>query len=145
MRMLVDGSNLLGALRLDREGDSPKRELLRLLAEYGRKKRRRILCFFDGPQPGAFGTQLGHVTARFSAPKSADDAIAEEVEKLGKEPFEVVTADRALAARCRRRNVTILDSASFARDLERTAEEGEGSPPSEEWETYFSDPKNRNI
>lgn len=145
MRMLVDGSNLLGALRLEREGDGSKRELLKLLAEYGRKKRRRILCFFDGPRPGAFATQLGHVTARFPAPKSADDAIVEEVEKLGKEPFEIVTSDRALAARCRRRTVAIVDSAAFARDLERTAEEGEGSPPAEEWESYFSDPKNRNI
>ncbi|MFN2442757.1 MAG: NYN domain-containing protein [Thermoanaerobaculia bacterium] len=143
--MLVDGSNLLGALRLDREGDGPKRELLKLLASYGRSRRRRILCFFDGPRPSAFAAQLGHVTARFSAPRSADDAIVEEVEKLGKEPFEVVTGDRALASRCRRRNVSILDSASFARDLERTAEEGEGSPPADEWEAYFSDPKNRNI
>jgi predicted RNA-binding protein with PIN domain len=143
--MLVDGSNLLGALRLDRQGDGPKRELLKLLAEYGRKRRRRILCFFDGPRPAAFATQLGHVTGRFTAPKSADDAIVEEVEKLGKEPFEVVTADRALAVRCRRRNVTILDSAAFARDLERIGDEGEGSAPSEEWESYFSDPKNRNI
>lgn len=143
MRVLVDGSNLLGALRLDRESTATKRQLLQLLAAWGRRRKRRILCFFDGPRPAAFATQLGHVSARFTAPRPADDVLVEEVEKLGKQPFEVVTGDLGLAARCRRRNVTIVDPRALVREME-AAGEGEGGME-EDWESYFSDPKNRNV
>src|SRR5688500_5146472 len=109
MRYLVDGSNLLGALRLDRESVEAKRALLRILATWARAKKGRVTCYFDGFLPASFATGLGGVTARFTHPRPADEAIVEEVERLGREPFRIVTSDRALAGRCRRRNVETND------------------------------------
>lgn len=145
MRYLVDGSNLLGALGLDRESDESKRALLRILASWARVKKARVVCYFDGFLPAAFATGLGGVTARFTHPRAADDAIVEEVERLGKESFRIVTSDRALAGRCRRRNVEIVDAAAFARELESAAGESGAEPGADDWEAWFSDPNNRNL
>jgi predicted RNA-binding protein with PIN domain len=144
MRVLVDGSNLLGAMRLDRESGEAKRELLRRLASWARRRKAKVVCFFDGYRPAAFAGTLGAVVARFSHPRAADDAIVEEVEKIARESFRIVTSDAALAARCRGRRVEIVDARSFARELEEPDGERD-DPPAEEWESYFSDPKNRNI
>lgn len=146
MRVLVDGSNLLGALRLDREGVESKRSLLRTLAAFARARKAKVVCFFDGSAPGSFATSLGSVSARFTHPRSADDAIVEEVERLGRDPFRVVTSDGGLAARVRRRNVEIVGAAAFARELEALGEGGgEGEGEGIDWAEYFSDPKNRNV
>ena len=144
MRVLVDGSNLLGAMRLDRESADATRELLRLLASWARRKKAKVTCFFDGYRPASFAATLGAVVARFSHPRAADDAIVEEVEKLARESFRLVTSDAALAGRCRGRRVEIVDARRFAEEL--VAGEGEpGEAPAADWENYFSDPKNRNI
>lgn len=144
MRVLVDGSNLLGAMRLDRESAESKRELLRLLASWARRKKAKVVCFFDGFRPPSFAATLGGVIARFTHPRTADDAIVEEVEKLARAPFRIVTSDAALAGRCRGRRVEIVDSRSFARELEDLETDAE-QPASADWDAYFSDPKNRNI
>jgi predicted RNA-binding protein with PIN domain len=144
MRVLVDGSNLLGVLRLDRESAVAKRELLRSLAVWARRRKAKVVCFFDGYRPAAFAGAHGAVTARFTHPRPADDAIVEEVEKLAKEAFTIVTSDAGLAARCRGRRVEILDARAFAQTLAQ-AEPGEDGAEGGDWEAYFSDPKNRNI
>ena len=144
MRVLVDGSNLLGAMRLDRESAEAKRVLLRLLASWARRKKAKVTCFFDGYRPASFGATLGGVVARFSHPRPADDAIVEEIEKLAREPFRLVTSDAGLAARARGRRVELVEARRFAEEL--TQEEGESEAgPAGDWESYFSDPKNRNI
>ena len=144
MRVLVDGSNLLGAMRLDRESAEAKRELLRLLASWARRRKARVTCFFDGYRPPSFAATLGAVVARFSHPRAADDSIVEEVEKLARESFRLVTSDAALATRCRGRRVEVIEARRFAEEL--VAGEGdEGEAPAADWENYFSDPKNRNI
>ncbi len=144
MRVLVDGSNLLGAMRLDRESADAKRALLRILASWARQRKAKVVCFFDGYRPDAFATAVGAVTARFSHPRAADDAIAEEIERLARDAFRLVTSDAALAARCRGRRVEIVEARAFARALEQ-AEPGGDEAPAGDWESYFSDPKNRNI
>jgi len=54
MPWLIDGSNVLGAMRVDRHADEPKRGLVRLLANFARAKRTRVTCIFDGPEPWSF-------------------------------------------------------------------------------------------
>lgn len=145
MRLLVDGSNLLGAMRLDRESAEAKRELLRLLASWARRRKAKVTCFFDGYRPASFAATLGAVVARFSHPRAADDAIVEEVEKLARESFHIVTSDAGLAARCRGRRVEIIDARRFAEELVEAQGESEERGGGSDWESYFSDPKNRNI
>ena len=139
MPWLVDGSNVLGAMRADRHSDEAKRGLMRLLAGFARAKKTRVTCIFDGPEPPSFGRSLGAATAVFSASRSADELIVERAAQ-GR-GWNVVTNDRGLAARVQRRQVSVVASTAFIRELEASAGGEEGS--GDDWATWFSDPKNR--
>lgn len=139
MPWLIDGSNLLGAMRIDRHGEEGKRALVRSLASFARARRTRVTCVFDGPEPPSFARSLGSVTVVFGAGRSADDIIAERA--AAGRGWSVVTNDGGLAARVRRRGVQVVAPAPFARQLEESATAGE--PGGEDWDAYFSDPKNR--
>ncbi len=139
MPYLIDGSNLLGAMRVDRQSEEPKRNLVRLLASFARARRTRVSCVFDGPEPSSFAKHLGSVTVAFSGPRQADDLIVERAAQ-GR-GWNVVTSDRGLASRVQRREVTIVSPAQFIREMESSA--SSDSEPSDDWSAYFSDPKNR--
>jgi predicted RNA-binding protein with PIN domain len=139
MPWLIDGSNVLGAMRVDRHSDQAKRGLLQLLAGFARAKKTRVTCVFDGPEPASFGRHLGGVTAVFSGARSADDVIVERA--ASGRGWSVVTSDRGLAARVERRQVDIVAPATFIKEMElaSTGEERGG----DDWSAWFSDPKNR--
>jgi len=139
MPFLVDGSNVLGAMRADRHSDDAKRGLMRLLAGFARAKRTKVTCIFDGPEPHSFARHLGAAVAVFSGARTADDLIIERAAQ-GR-GWSVVTSDRGLAAKVQRRQVDIVAPAAFIRELElaSTSEEAGG----DDWSSWFSDPKNR--
>jgi predicted RNA-binding protein with PIN domain len=139
MPFLIDGSNVLGAMRVDRHGEEGKRGLVRLLTGFARAKRTRVTCVFDGPEPPSFGRHLGAVTVVFSGGRSADDVIVERASN-GR-GWTVVTSDRGLAARVQRRHVEVVAPNDFVREMESSA--GGESDVAADWETYFSDEKNR--
>lgn len=139
MPWLIDGSNVLGAMRVDRHGDEGKRGLVRLLASFARAKRTRVTCIFDGPEPASFARNLGAVTVAFSGSRSADDLIVERAAQ-GR-GWSVVTNDRGLAARVQRRQVEVVAPATFIRDMESAASSDTES--GDDWDTYFSDETNR--
>lgn len=145
MRYVVDGSNLLGAIGLPRETDAGKRELVRRLASFARTSHSRVDCVFDGTRPESFATSLGGLSVRFSHPQSGDDLI-EQLVSAAAGPSTVVTNDRALAARVKSRKVGIQSCAEFRARLDSSqiADEGRTSDGTD-WESYFSDPKNRNV
>jgi uncharacterized protein YaiI (UPF0178 family) len=139
MPWLIDGSNVLGAMRVDRTSDDAKRQLLRLCAAFARAKRTKVTCIFDGPEPASFARGLGSATAVFSGGRSADELIAERAAQ-GR-GWSVVTSDRGLAARVQRRQVEVVQPSAFMREIElaSTTEESGG----EDWTAWFSDPKNK--
>jgi len=139
MPWLIDGSNVLGAMRVDRHSDDAKRGLMRLLAAFARAKRTRVTCIFDGPEPPSFARHLDSVTTIFSAPKSADELIVERA--ANGRGWNVVTSDRGLATRVERRQVRVVPPAVFIREMELAASGSESGE--EDWAAYFSDPKNR--
>ena len=138
MSWVVDGSNLLGTSRSD---PSEKRKLVQALAQFARAKRTKVVCTFDGVEPEHFGRHLGGVSVVFSGASPADDLIEKRV-AIGS-GWKVVTDDRALAGRVRRRAVEVVGTAAFLHELERVPS-SEGAQ-AEDWAAYFSDPKNRNI
>ncbi|HEX8154619.1 MAG TPA: NYN domain-containing protein [Thermoanaerobaculia bacterium] len=138
MPWLVDGRNLLGAMRVDRHADDAKRFLAGRLAAFARAKRTRVTLFFDGAEPPHFARHLGGCTVVFSAPRSADDLI---VERCGGRGVTVVTSDRSLANRVEGRHVKVVAAAKFAVELERAEADQQGSDG--DWEAWFADPKNR--
>lgn len=139
MPWLIDGSNVLGALRTDRHSDQAKRGLVRLLASFARAKRTRVTCVFDGAEPPSFARHLGSVTVVFSGPRTADDLIVERA--ASGRGWTVVTSDRGLAVRVERKQVTIVSPAALVREMEQSSTDEPSA--GEEWEAYFSDPKNR--
>src|SRR5438128_6000634 len=127
MHWLIDGSNVLGAMRVDRHGDETKRGLVRLLAGFARAKRTRVTCVFDGPEPASFARHLGAVSVVFSGHRSADELIVERA--ANGRGWSVVTSDRGLATRVQRRQVEVVAPATFIREMESAAastEEGSG-------------------
>jgi hypothetical protein len=144
MSWIIDAANLLGRMRLDREAPDNKRQLLREVARFARAKRTRAVCVFDGPAPASFAAHLGNVRAEFPHPKSADDRIAELVAAAAG-GCHVVTSDRALESRLRRRNVTVLTAEAFQKVLRELPRDDEGEKGGDDWESYFSDPQNRNV
>jgi predicted RNA-binding protein with PIN domain len=136
---LIDGSNVLGAMHVDRHGDETKRALVRLLASFARAKKTRVTCVFDGPEPASFAKSLGAVSVVFAAPKTGDEVIIERAAQ-GR-GWSVVTSDRELAARVQRRQVEIVSPALFIREMESLSA-GE-TEVSDDWDSYFSDDKNR--
>lgn len=139
MKYVVDGSNLLGRLRADREGDEEKRQLTQRLASFARARKASMILFFDGPRPGSFGTKLGAVDVRFSGHERADDLIARLVAATPGR-VHLVTSDRGLQARCARRELVTVEASEIANELSRSTQENQGDT---DWERYFSDPKNK--
>jgi predicted RNA-binding protein with PIN domain len=139
---LIDGHNLLGALRLDRESLSVQRDLARRLGALARARKTKVYCVFDGETPAQFGRTIGGVTVEFSGHRTADELI--ERRCATGTSWTVVTADQALASRVRRRSVEVMDPRRFAALLEELPQD-EDEGPTGEWASYFSDPKNRNV
>ena len=136
---VVDGSNLLGGARAD---VAAKRRLVQALAQFARARRTKVTCTFDGNEPEHFGTHLGSVKIVFSGASPADELIAKQV--ASGSGWKVVTSDRALAARVKRRTLQVVETSSFLRELE-SLPRSESTGSAEDWSAYFSDPKNRNI
>jgi predicted RNA-binding protein with PIN domain len=142
MSWVIDGNNLLGRAGASRDASDTKRQLVRTLANFARARRTKVACYFDGIEPENFGRHLGSVSVIFSGARSADDLIAKKV--ASGSGWKVVTADRALSSRIKRREVAIIDPGSFMNELE-SLPQGEERAPNEEWLAWFSDPKNRNV
>jgi predicted RNA-binding protein with PIN domain len=140
MAWLIDGSNVLGAMRADLHAVEAKRELARLVASFARAKRTKVTLFFDGPEPPSFARHLGNTTVVFTARRKADDVIIEQASAA--RDAHVVTSDRELASRVGGRRIDVVDSRQFVRDLESSASDP-GNNSDEDWISYFSDPKNR--
>lgn len=144
MSWIVDGSNVLGRAGADRESDESKRQLLRSAAHFAKRLHTRVVIVFDGQLPANFAPSSGSARAEFSFPRPADDRIAEIV-GAARGKCHVVTSDGRLAARVQGRSVTLHRAEEFRAMLESAAGESTAGDTGTDWETYFSDPKNRNI
>lgn len=143
MSWVVDGSNVLGRLASQaRESADAKRELVRRAAQFARVRHTRVACYFDGHEPERFGKTFGNATVLFSGTRPADDLIVRKLDEgTG---WKLVTSDRVLAARVSPRRVEIVDPHAFLHMLEE-AQQPSGGKDAEDWQAYFSDPKNRNV
>jgi predicted RNA-binding protein with PIN domain len=141
MIVFVDGHNVLGRARIALDSVEAKRELLQRIASWARRRNARVTVVFDGVMPPAFGTALGGVRALFAAGQTADDRIVALVRQQHG-ACRVVTSDAGLAARVRGRNVNVISADAFAGEIREQADEP-GTTEAEDWDAWFSDPKNR--
>ncbi len=145
MRILIDGSNVLGRSRASREDVEVKRSLVRDLSRYAAHEKVSIEVFFDGPEEASFGKALGKVHVRFSRNRPADDLIVEAIDRKGAGQVHVVSDDQALLRRVAGRMVKPISVAELRRRIESIpiSESLPAAELVEDWERYFSDPQNR--
>ncbi len=113
---LVDGFNVIQVGLLagrERErwwGEARRTELVRR-AEALDDPEARVLVVFDGPSPAP--TEAGRRAHVVFAPSADDWLLARLREASHPERVRVVTADRRLAARARRRGAQVVSPAAF--------------------------------
>jgi len=123
-RVLVDGNNLLGALRRGGAGATEAGLVARLRAAMPGVA---VELVFDGPpQRGVERTLTGGVTVRFARMRSADQVLIDELERVGRTggpaatgAILVVTDDRALRDALRARGGRSAGTAWLIRRLDR--------------------------
>ena len=134
MIVIIDGHNLiphLPGLSLSDEDDET--QLIRLLQEYGRLRRRSIEVFFDrAPTAQAGVRRFGRVQAHFvRSGVTADDAIMARLRSLGKRAknVQVVSSDRQVQRAAKAAHATVISSDEFAVDWQKLADEEPGLNP----------------
>jgi hypothetical protein len=120
MPYLIDGHNLIGRHpTLSLADPDDERELLKLLADFARRSRRKLVVFFDRGQPGSRPQRHGSLEVRFVAPgRTADDALLDYLRKLpDPRNWRVVTSDRRVAAQSRQHGAQVISADEFLRSL----------------------------
>jgi hypothetical protein len=112
---LIDAANLGGALG-GAGGARNSEAILAFLLPWARN-RKQVVVVFDGPERPEMAKQLGGVEIVWSGRMSADDVIAKRIGGAGKSAssWTVVTADRALARRCRDQGAKVEPASTFAK------------------------------
>ena len=120
--LVIDGNNLLPALRESGALPSPGREtLVRLLERWTKDRAIKVTLVFDGAAPpGPMARQLAStiIDVRFSAPRTADDVIVEMVQR---EPnparLRVVSDDGAIRHEAGLHRCRHIGAARFVAEL----------------------------
>ena len=120
--VLIDGNNLLHAVRVLGPTRPPGREtLLKIIERWAIEHRSEVTLVFDGARPhGAFGEQMrsDRIEVVFSGSRTADDCI---VERLGQLPHPdhvlVVSDDTAIQYEARRRRCRSASTTIFIASL----------------------------
>lgn len=151
MALLIDGHNLIphipGLSLADLDDED---QLIRVLQEYCRVRRKTVEVYFDRAPAGQAGArQAGQVKAFFvRIGVTADEAIMARLKALGKRArnVQVVSSDRQVQQAARAVHAGVVTSEAFARELgELAAEEPELDPRNRllsedemvEWEALF--------
>jgi len=135
MSYLIDGHNLIPKVGLRLDSYDDEMDLVELLREFCRLRRKRIEVYFDGAPAGQAGTHsLGTVKAHFvRAGTTADAAIAGRLKKMGRSAknWTVVSSDRQVQAEARAARAKVLSSEEFARLLYQVPRRESNNPPTE--------------
>lgn len=151
MMILIDGHNLIphvpGISLTDPDDEG---ELVRVLQQYCRLRRKTVEVYFDRAPIGQAGTrQMGQVRATFvRSGITADEAIMARLQALGKRArnAQVVSSDRQVQQAARAAHASVVPSDDFARELARMmTEEPELDPRNRllsedeltDWEAMF--------
>jgi predicted RNA-binding protein with PIN domain len=158
MPYLVDGHNLIPRLGLRLDSVDDEMELVAILQEFARLKRREVEVYFDGAPAGHAGTRkLGAVTAHFiRLGQSADSAMRARLKNMGRSAknWSVVSSDREIQGTAHASGSEVLTSDEFAgllREARASAPKGNedkilSKNEVEEWMKLFGrdDPRRKN-
>ena len=122
MPYIIDGHNLIPKISgLSLQAVDDEMQLVELLLEFCRLRRKQAAVFFDNAPPGDSRVRnFGKVVAHFVPQgQTADQAIGRRLGRLGGEArnWTVVSSDQAVQAAARARRAQVLPSESFAAEL----------------------------
>ena len=125
MPYIIDGHNLIGQMpELSLAEIEDEQQLIEILKEFCLREQRSVEVYFDNAPPGGpRARNYGRLRAFFCrAGKSADQAIAERLHRLGKEArnWTVVSSDRQVQASAKAMRANVLTAVEFARQLRQT-------------------------
>ena len=120
--VIIDGNNLLHAVRVLGPSRPPGREkLLRIIERWAVENSNEVALVFDGPwPPGAFAEQLrsDRIEVIFSQSRTADDCIVERLAALpNANRVLVVSDDTAIQYEARRRRCRSVSNTAFIASL----------------------------
>ena len=132
-RYLIDGNNLLHAVRAGESGRAIGRETLcRILGEWTAGHPAEVTVVFDGPAPrGGLARQMSRpgLEVRFSGPRSADAVIEDEVARASAAgSITVITSDRAIRHAVRYRRARCISSEDFVAQLQHQPDDTTTEP-----------------
>jgi uncharacterized protein len=130
MPYLIDGHNLIPKIAgLSLKAIDDEMQLVELLQEFCRWKRKEVEVYFDNAPPGGVRARnFGLVIARFVRQgTTADDAIHARLGRLGRAArnWTVVSSDQAVQASARAVRARFISSEAFAELLMQTLQQTE--------------------
>ena len=124
MPYLIDGHNLIPKLGLRLDSPDDEMELVGILQEFCRLRRREVEVYFDGAPVGqASIKKFGIVTAHFvRLGTTADSAIKTRLEKLGRAArnWIVVSSDHEVQSSARTVHADVISSDKFVGWLKKS-------------------------
>ncbi len=125
--MIIDGHNLIPKIPGAHLSDlNDENQLIVLLQEYARLKRKQIECFFDNAPPGWPRVRnYGLVVAKFPRPgMNADQEIRGRLGRLGNAArnYTIVSSDLAVQSSARAARAQYIGSDVFAKELLKVLE-----------------------
>lgn len=131
MVYLIDGHNLIPKIRgLSLELLDDENQLIELLQEFCRRRRKTAEVFFDNAPPGQPSARLfGPVKARFIRQgQTADQAIYRRLEQLGRSArnYTIVSSDRQVKATARASGAQTIPAEEFARLIREALQDSSG-------------------
>jgi hypothetical protein len=151
MVILIDGHNLIPHVPgINLSDPNDEDELIRVLQQYCRLRRKTVEVYFDRALVGQAGSrQFGQVLAVFVRDGiTADEAIMARLKNLGKRArnVQVVSSDGQVQQAARGAHARVVSSGDFARELGQLMEEEPELDPRNrllsdreltEWEALF--------
>jgi len=154
MPYLIDGHNLIPHLGLRLADPDDEAKLVIALQRYFARTGRQGTVYFDRQSAGGpAGTSTRHLVVRFvAAPRSADDAIRNHLQRLRGEArnWVVVSNDQAVRRAAGQAGARSMPAGDFAREVRAAASSGSGEKPEgaptpdevAEFERLFGESKN---
>lgn len=122
MPYIVDGHNLIPKIpRLNLADLDDENQLIEMLQEFCRHRRKKVEVYFDNAPPGQLRARnYGVVTAHYvRAGQTADNAIHKRLKRLGRASrnWTIVSSDRSVQASAKTAKAHVLTSEEFANEL----------------------------
>ncbi len=135
MPIIIDGHNLIPQIPgIELSDPDDEAKLIRRLKAYCDRSNRKATVYFDSGFPGMERRNPSlNLTVHFVlSPRTADDAIIEHIQRLGREApnWTIVSDDREIKAEARYARAQLMSSSAFAQSL--TSPTSEALEPEEE-------------